>query len=104
MIYSIDAGFAGQMNPSKRAQELLDQPKETQSLGMLLDDFFLYYALEFPYTTSYISVTEGKVLPKTSTDWIKLKDADRLVIQCVVNPGMFAFFLLQNERPTHLLN
>ena len=68
---------------------------------MLLDDFFSYYALEFPYTTSYISVTEGMILPKSSVDWIKLKDADRLVIQCVVNPGIFVLFLLQiQDRPT----
>lgn len=74
-----------QVNPSNRAQEFLDQPMETQSLGLLLTDFLFYYALEFPYTTSYVSVTEGKVLPKTSADWIKLKNADRLAIQCLVN-------------------
>jgi len=74
-----------QMNPSKRAQEFLDNPIENESLGLLLTDFLFYYGLEFPYTTSYISVTEGKVAPKSYADWIKLKDADRLVIQCLDN-------------------
>jgi non-canonical poly(A) RNA polymerase PAPD5/7 len=68
---------------------------ETESLGLLLTDFLFYYGLEFSYTTSYISVTEGKVLPKTSADWIKLKDADRLAIQCIVNSGKLFYSFSQ---------
>jgi Cid1 family poly A polymerase len=88
------------VNPSKRAQEFLDKPIEMESLGLLLTDFFFYYALEFPYSTSYISVTEGKVLPKESADWITKKDADRLAIQCIVNSGILISFPLQSRGLT----
>jgi len=85
------------VNPSKRAPESLDKPIENESLGLLLTDFFFYYALEFPYTSSYISVIEGKVLPKASADWIKAKDADRLAIQCIVNSGIATSFFPEAE-------
>jgi non-canonical poly(A) RNA polymerase PAPD5/7 len=87
------------MNPSKRAQEFIDKPMETESLGLLLTDFFFYYALEFPYTTSYISVTEGKILPKKSADWINQnQNADRLSVQCVLNHSILCHFLSKFER------
>ncbi|KAF9469521.1 hypothetical protein BDZ94DRAFT_1242597 [Collybia nuda] len=77
-----------QLNPSKRPQSFLDNPMETESLGSLVIDFFFYYGLEFPYATSYISVTEGKLLPKESAPWIKIPagNQQRLSIQCLVNP------------------
>jgi non-canonical poly(A) RNA polymerase PAPD5/7 len=64
---------------------------ETESLGALLADFMFYYGIEFPYTTSYISVAEGKLLPKESAEWITNKIPDALVIQCLINPGRCAF-------------
>ncbi|KAJ7760112.1 hypothetical protein DFH07DRAFT_918810 [Mycena maculata] len=75
-----------QLNPSKRPQDYIDKPMETESLGALLADFLFYYGIEFPYATSYISVTEGKLLPKESAGWITNKVPDGLAIQCLVNP------------------
>ncbi|KAJ7292560.1 Nucleotidyltransferase [Mycena rebaudengoi] len=76
-----------QLNPSKRPQDYIDKPMETESLGALVTDFMFYYGLEFPYATSYISVTEGKLLPKASAEWITNKVPDALVIQCLLTPG-----------------
>ncbi|KAJ7827188.1 hypothetical protein B0H13DRAFT_2214461 [Mycena leptocephala] len=75
-----------QLNPSKRPPDYIDKPMETESLGALLADFMFYYGIEFPYTTSYISVAEGKLLPKESAEWITNKIPDALVIQCLINP------------------
>ncbi|KAF7297391.1 Non-canonical poly(A) RNA polymerase PAPD5 [Mycena indigotica] len=75
-----------QLNPSHRPQDYLDKPLVTESLGALLADFLFYYGLHFPYTTSYISVTLGKVMLKQSADWTASKNPDALVIQCLVNP------------------
>lgn len=80
-----------QLNPSKRPQDYLDKPMETESLGALLTDFMFYYGIKFPYASSYISVTEGKLLPKESVEWITNKVPDALVIQCLINPGRCAF-------------
>lgn len=78
-----------QLNPSKRPPEFINKPIETESLGSLLTDFFFYYGLEFPYATSYISITEGKLLPKASVSWIKSPggNQERISIQCLVEPG-----------------
>ncbi|KAF7307898.1 Non-canonical poly(A) RNA polymerase PAPD5 [Mycena kentingensis (nom. inval.)] len=75
-----------QLNPNKRPQEYLDKPMETKSLGALLIDFFFHYGLTFPYTSSYISVSTGGLLPKASANWITTKEPDFLVIQCLVDP------------------
>ncbi|KAJ7696810.1 hypothetical protein B0H17DRAFT_1053139 [Mycena rosella] len=75
-----------QLNPSKRPQEYIDKPMETESLGALLADFMFYYGIEFPYATSYICVQEGQLLPKASAAWITNKVPDALVIRCLVNP------------------
>ncbi|RDB24414.1 Non-canonical poly(A) RNA polymerase PAPD5 [Hypsizygus marmoreus] len=68
-----------QVNPRKRPQEFIDKPMETESLGALLTDFMFYYGFEFPYTTSYISVSEGKVLPKS-------EPMESLSIKCPIRP------------------
>lgn len=60
---------------------------ENESLGLLLLDFMTYYGVDFPYTTSYISVTEGKLLPKECAPWINTKVPDRLAVQCLLRPG-----------------
>ncbi|KAJ7439957.1 hypothetical protein FB451DRAFT_1301119 [Mycena latifolia] len=75
-----------QLNPSKRPQEYIEKPMESESLGALLADFMFYYGIEFPYATSYICVQEGKLLPKDSVDWITNTVPDGLAIQCLVNP------------------
>nr|GAT47969.1 nucleotidyltransferase [Mycena chlorophos] len=77
-----------QLNPSGRPTDYLEKPMANQSLGMLFSDFLFYYGLKFPYTTSYISVTSGKLLPKESAQWITVAPDSpaALVIQCLVNP------------------
>lgn len=88
---SLDPSDFEQLNPSKRPQDYLDKPMESESLGALLTDFMFYYGIKFPYASSYISVTEGKLLPKESAEWITNKVPDALVIQCLINPGRCAF-------------
>ncbi|KAJ7799109.1 hypothetical protein B0H14DRAFT_2904382 [Mycena olivaceomarginata] len=68
-----------QLNPSKRPQDYIDKPMETESLGALLADFMFYYVLR-------ISPSEGKLLPKESAKWITNKVPDGLAIQCLINP------------------
>ncbi|KAF8079259.1 hypothetical protein FPV67DRAFT_1468118 [Lyophyllum atratum] len=68
-----------QLNPGKRPQDFINKPMETESLGFLLTDFMFYYGFEFPHATSYISVAEGKVLPKP-------EPSESLDIRCLINP------------------
>jgi non-canonical poly(A) RNA polymerase PAPD5/7 len=63
---------------------------ENEALGSLVADFMFYYGVEFPYASSYICVTEGKLLPKAGAAWITNKVPDALVIQCLINPGSCA--------------
>lgn len=73
-----------QLNPSSRPEEQIQKPYESESLGRLFTNFLTYYGQDFPYSTSYISVTEGKLLPKEKAEWIKTKVPDRLAIQCLL--------------------
>ncbi|KAH9932423.1 Nucleotidyltransferase [Amylocystis lapponica] len=75
-----------QVNPKNRPAEFIQKPLESESLGILLMDFFDYYAETFPYDTSYISVREGKILPKEDKGWENEAQRDRLSIECLVNP------------------
>ncbi|KAJ7054681.1 Nucleotidyltransferase, partial [Mycena amicta] len=75
-----------QLNPSQRPAEYITKPMVNESLGALLADFLFYYGLHFPYATSYISVTLGKLLPKESAEWINNKTPNALAIQCLVDP------------------
>jgi hypothetical protein len=76
------------LNPANRPSEYIDKAVESGSLGTILMDFLHYYGTTFPYDDSYISVTQGKLLPKESADWINDNGRrDRLVIQCLVDPG-----------------
>jgi non-canonical poly(A) RNA polymerase PAPD5/7 len=63
------------------------KPSESESLGTLVLHFFDYYGNTFPYGTSYISVSEGKLLPKSSARWIADPASDRLAVQCLVRNG-----------------
>lgn len=65
---------------------------EHESLGNLLMDFFDYYGNDFPYESSYISVTQGELLPKESKGWTNTAHLDHLAIECLVNPGMSLVF------------
>ena len=75
------------LNPAERPEEFILHPLESGSLGTLLLDFFDYYGSAFPYDVSYISVTEGKLLPKETADWINDRHPGSLAVQCLVNPG-----------------
>lgn len=61
---------------------------ECESLGLLMMDFLEYYADEFPYETSYISVLHGQLLPKASKGWLREKQPDALSIESIVDTGM----------------
>ncbi|KAL0066885.1 hypothetical protein AAF712_006080 [Marasmius tenuissimus] len=71
-----------QVNPGRRPQEYIDKPMEFESLGALLTDFMVYYGRDFSYKNSFISVLQGKVLPKQSIEWLTVHDA--LAIECLV--------------------
>ncbi|KAG7095781.1 hypothetical protein E1B28_006484 [Marasmius oreades] len=73
-----------QLNPKNRPKEWIENPYKAKSLGILLRDFLEYYAVEFPYAESYISVLQGRLLPKASVDWIQKENADLLAIECLV--------------------
>jgi DNA polymerase sigma len=81
------------LNPANRPSESIDKALESGSLGTILLDFLHYYGTNFPYDDSYISVTQGKLLPKESADWISDNGRrDKLVIQCLVDPGKLRLF------------
>jgi hypothetical protein len=59
-------------------------------MATILADFFRYYALEFPYATEYISVSEGRLVPKEGTDWItdlRGEGQEQLVVQDIISLG-----------------
>ncbi|CDO74406.1 hypothetical protein BN946_scf184867.g4 [Trametes cinnabarina] len=76
-----------QLNPMKRPVEFVEQPLASESLGVLLMDFLDYYADVFPYATSYVSVTQGKLLPKEDKGWANATHPEKLCIECLLNPG-----------------
>ncbi|KAJ7589549.1 Nucleotidyltransferase [Mycena floridula] len=73
-----------QLNPAKLETRFLQNPFEAESLGILLKEFFKYYSRDFPYTTSYISITEATLKPKGQAPWIQQNLPDRFVIECPV--------------------
>lgn len=70
-----------------RPAEDIHDPLTSHSLGTLLLDFLKYYATEFPYESSYISVTNSKLLLKEDKGWESTAEPERLSIQCLINPG-----------------
>ncbi|TFY52805.1 hypothetical protein EVG20_g10392 [Dentipellis fragilis] len=75
-----------QTNPMQRAAEVLEQPLESKSFGTLLLDFLKYYADDFPYETSCISVPSGGLVSKESKGWDDAAHAYKLAIECLVHP------------------
>ena len=75
------------MNPLERSQEEIDSPMETRSLGKLITGFLKYYAEDFPYGSSYISVPQKALLSKQEKGWAS-DNPDRLSIQCLIDPGI----------------
>ncbi|KAH9854339.1 hypothetical protein C2E23DRAFT_867398 [Lenzites betulinus] len=75
-----------QLNPAGRPAAYIDQPLESESLGVLLTDFLEYYADEFPYETSYVSVTEGKLMSKEDKGWVNPNNPEKVSIECLLNP------------------
>ena len=57
-----------------------------EALGTLLMDLFDFYGNAFPYETSYISASEGKVLPKESKGWKNEKCPGAFSIECLIDP------------------
>ena len=57
---------------SRHDRKLVDDPVDNNALGYLLMDFLDFYGNHFPYDTSYISPTEGKILLKTDKGWVNL--------------------------------
>ncbi|EIW63853.1 Nucleotidyltransferase [Trametes versicolor FP-101664 SS1] len=75
-----------QLNPGGRPAAYIEQPMESESLGVLLLDFLEYYADKFPYDTSYVSVTQGKILSKEDKGWASETNPEALCIECLLNP------------------
>ncbi|OBZ68490.1 Poly(A) RNA polymerase cid14 [Grifola frondosa] len=75
-----------QVNPQNVPTKFIENPMESESLGRLLMDFLDYYGNTFPYSTSYISITEGKLLSKESKGWASTTHPENLCIQCPINP------------------
>lgn len=80
-------GSFSQLNPGNRPPKYIDDPLETQSLGTLLTDFFVFYGNDFPYKTHFISAKEGRIIPKAGEEWINSKSDDRFVIRCLMRDG-----------------
>ncbi|KZV62021.1 Nucleotidyltransferase [Peniophora sp. CONT] len=78
-----------QVNPYELPHASIDDPSANHSLGTLLLQFLQYYATDFPYETSYISVRESAVLLKESKTFHPPRQhSDALVIECMVNPDV----------------
>ncbi|KAA1477238.1 Nucleotidyltransferase [Dentipellis sp. KUC8613] len=75
-----------QTNPMERTAEVLERPLESKSFGTLLLDFLKYYADDFPYETSCISVSSGGLVSKESKGWGDAAHAYKLAVECLVNP------------------
>ncbi|KAI8981329.1 hypothetical protein BD414DRAFT_97463 [Trametes punicea] len=75
-----------QLNPMGRPAAYIERPLESESLGVLLMDFLQYYADLFPYSSSYVSVTQGKLLPKEDKGWTNAAHPESLCIECLMNP------------------
>ncbi|KAI0830842.1 Nucleotidyltransferase [Trametes gibbosa] len=75
-----------QLNPAGRPADFIDQPLESKSFGVLLTDFLEFYADKFPYESSYISVTHGKIMSKEEKGWVNAKNPESLCIECLLNP------------------
>ncbi|KAH9914640.1 uncharacterized protein BXZ73DRAFT_54798 [Epithele typhae] len=74
------------LNPGKRPPEAFAKPLESRALGGLFLDFLRYYAEEFEYETSVVSVREGKLLTKEGKGWLSKRDPHMLAIECMLNP------------------
>ncbi|KAF9447545.1 Nucleotidyltransferase [Macrolepiota fuliginosa MF-IS2] len=78
--------FFLQLNPYGLSEEYLTDPIATRSSGFILFDFLAYYSKGLPYKNTYISVSEGRLMPKDRAHWIA-DDCVGLVIQCPCDPG-----------------
>ncbi|TFK42144.1 hypothetical protein BDQ12DRAFT_710433 [Crucibulum laeve] len=75
-----------QLNPGNHPPTYLSSPLGSRSLGLLLRDFMQYYGVTFPYIESYISISEGCLMPKERAEWIDNREPGRLVVQCPMYP------------------
>lgn len=76
-----------QLNPGGQPQDYLDNPYENCSLGFILTDFMHWYGIKFPYSTSFISIADGNLLPKDSVNWLSRDVPNRISIQNPIHLG-----------------
>ena len=77
-----------QLNPLRRPAAFIEQPLESESLGVLLVDFLEYYGKRFDYETSVVSVTQGRVLTKEEKGWENTNHPHALCIECLIKSGI----------------
>ncbi|TDL26370.1 Nucleotidyltransferase [Rickenella mellea] len=77
-----------QLNPMELDSAAIENIDDSHSLGTLLLNFFDYYGNKFPYSTSYISVTKEKLLPKEEDGFLLESHPDLLAIECLVTSGI----------------
>ncbi|KAM5539924.1 hypothetical protein V8D89_006427 [Ganoderma adspersum] len=73
-----------QLNPLQRPAAFIEQPLESESLGVLLVDFLEYYGKRFDYETAVVSVTQGKVLTKEEKGWTNTNYPHAVCIECLI--------------------
>ena len=76
-----------QLNPLRRPAAFIEQPLESESLGVLLVDFLEYYGKRFNYESSVVSVTKGRVLTKEEKGWENTNHPHALCIECLIKSG-----------------
>lgn len=87
-----------QLNPTKISSDDFSDPIGSRVLGKLLMGLLDYYGKDgkFSYGEMYISVTEGKLLPREGKEAFEEKREGRksVAIQCLMNPGLFSSLYL----------
>ncbi|KIY66623.1 Nucleotidyltransferase [Cylindrobasidium torrendii FP15055 ss-10] len=73
-----------------------------EPLGALLIEMLYYYGCLFNYEDNYISVREGKALPKEDVPWIRESTWPTLVIQCLRNEDKNIAASLSAKNLEHL--
>lgn len=92
LLYRCGSLTSQKLNPEHYDEKLLNSPIESESLGTLLLGFFDFYADTFPYETSCISPTQGKILSKKEKNWGNARRPHALAVECLVNPSGCSHF------------
>ncbi|PIL31252.1 hypothetical protein GSI_05950 [Ganoderma sinense ZZ0214-1] len=75
-----------QLNPLRRPARFIEQPLESESLGVLLEDFLEYYGNRFDYERGVVSVAQGRELTKKEKGWTNTNHPHALCIECLITP------------------